>query len=43
MNNLKGKKTILYRRVSTTDQKLLGNSLNTQRDALRDFCKSNYN
>ena len=41
MNNLKGKKAILYRRVSTTDQKLFGNSLNTQRDALRNFCDSN--
>ena len=41
MDNLKGKKAILYRRVSTTDQKLFGNSLNTQRDALRNFCDSN--
>ena len=40
MNNLEGKTALLYRRVSTTDQKLFGNSLNTQRDALRDFCNS---
>ena len=39
MNNLKGKKAILYRRVSTTDQKVFGNSLNAQQDSLRDFCE----
>ena len=38
MNNLKGKTAVLYRRVSTTDQKVFGNSLTTQRDSLRDFC-----
>ena len=38
MINLKGKSAILYRRVSTTDQKQFGNSLNAQRDSLRDFC-----
>ncbi|MDA9069181.1 recombinase family protein [Algibacter sp.] len=39
MNNLSGKKAILYRRVSTTDQKTHGNSLNAQKDRLRGFCK----
>lgn len=38
MINLKGKNAILYRRVSTTDQKQFGNSLNAQRESLRDFC-----
>ena len=38
MNNLTGKNAILYRRVSTTDQKLFGNSLNAQQSSLRDFC-----
>ena len=41
MTNLKGKNAILYRRVSTTDQKQFGNSLNAQRDSLRDFCDKN--
>ena len=41
MINLKGKSAILYRRVSTTDQKQFGNSLNAQRDSLRDFCEKN--
>ena len=41
MINLKGKSAILYRRVSTTDQKQFGNSLNAQRDSLRDFCDKN--
>ena len=41
MNNLQGKKAILYRRVSTTDQKVFGNSLNAQQGSLRDFCKKN--
>ena len=41
MNNLKGKKAILYRRVSTTDQRVYGNSLGAQRDTLRAFCSSN--
>lgn len=41
MNNLIGKNAILYRRVSTTDQKIYGNSLNAQRDSLRDFCVKN--
>ncbi len=39
MNNLQGKKAILYRRVSTTDQKVFGNSLNAQQGSLRDFCE----
>ena len=41
MNNLQGKKAILYRRVSTTDQKEFGNSLNAQQGSLRDFCEKN--
>ena len=41
MNNLKGKSALLYRRVSTTNQKQFGNSLNAQRDSLRDFCDNN--
>ena len=41
MNNLQGKKAILYRRVSTTDQKVFGNSLNAQQGSLRDFCEKN--
>ena len=38
MKNLKGKRAILYRRVSTTKQKETGNSLNSQKDQLRSFC-----
>jgi site-specific DNA recombinase len=38
MNNLRGKNAILYRRVSTTNQKEFGNSLNAQQSSLRDFC-----
>ena len=41
MKNLKNKKAILYRRVSTTDQKIHGNSLNAQKDRLRSFCNDN--
>ena len=41
MNNLKGKSAILYRRVSTTDQKLFGNSLNAQQGSLKEFCIKN--
>ena len=41
MNSLIGKNAILYRRVSTTDQKLFGNSLNAQQSSLRDFCTKN--
>ena len=39
--NFKGKNAVLYRRVSTTDQKNFGNSLNAQKSALRRFCESN--
>ncbi len=38
MDILRGKKAILYRRVSTTDQKNYGGSLNAQKSSLRDFC-----
>ena len=38
MKHLQGKRAILYRRVSTTEQ-TLGNSLNAQQDELRFFCK----
>ena len=38
---LQDKKVILYRRVSTTDQKESGNSLNTQHNSLRDFARKN--
>jgi len=38
---LQDKKVILYRRVSTTDQKENGNSLTTQLHSLRSFAKSN--
>ena len=41
MNNLIGKNAILYRRVSTTNQKEFGNSLNAQQSSLRDFCTKN--
>ena len=41
MNNLKEKTAILYRRVSTTDQKLFGNSLNAQQGSLKEFCIKN--
>ena len=41
MKNLKGKKAILYRRVSTTKQKEKGGSLNSQKDQLRSFCYNN--
>ena len=38
---LRGKSAILYRRVSTTDQKENGNSLKTQRNSLRTFAENN--
>ena len=38
---LQGKSVILYRRVSTTDQKENGNSLNTQSHSLRAYAQSN--
>ena len=41
MKNLIGKKAILYRRVSTTEQKKTGSSLNSQKDLLRSFCHNN--
>ena len=41
MNNLKGKSAILYRRVSTSDQKIYGNSLNAQQSNLKEFCHKN--
>jgi len=37
---LQGKTAILYRRVSTTDQKENGNSLNTQQHSLRTFANN---
>ena len=40
MKSLKGKRAILYRRVSTTDQKDYGNSLNSQQTELHKFCAS---
>ena len=41
MKILSGKKAILYRRVSTTDQKLHGYSLGNQKETLRTFCHTN--
>ena len=41
MNHLNGKTAILYRRVSTTEQKLHGNSLTAQKSSLREFCSNN--
>ena len=38
---LRDKNVILYRRVSTTDQKLNGHSLNTQNNSLREFARIN--
>ena len=38
---LQGKNAILYRRVSTTDQKENGNSLATQQNSLRAFANNN--
>ena len=43
MNNLNDKNAILYRRVSTTAQKVFGNSLNAQQSILRDFLSFCYN
>lgn len=40
MNNLNGKRAILYRRVSTSDQKNYGNSLPNQQSRLHDFCRN---
>ena len=41
MRNLKGKRAILYRRVSTTEQKKSGNSLHSQQNQLIKFCQNN--
>jgi len=41
MKQYKGKNAILYRRVSTTDQKKYGGSLSSQKDSLREFCRKN--
>ena len=41
MRNLKGKREILYRRVSTTEQKKSGNSLHSQQNQLIKFCQNN--
>ena len=38
MNNLQGKRAILYRRVITTEQKINGNSLKAQQHNLKTFC-----
>lgn len=38
MKYLSGKRAVLYRRVSTTDQKDFGNSLTTQQNRLNEFC-----
>lgn len=38
MKNLEGKSAVVYRRVSTTDQKDYANSLNEQKHRLNDFC-----
>ena len=39
--NLEGKRALLYRRVSTSNQKEFGNSLSAQKSSLRDFCVKN--
>ena len=41
MNQLEGKRALLYRRVSTSNQKEFGNSLSAQKSTLRDFCVKN--
>ena len=41
MSRLHGKRAILYRRVSTAEQRKVGHSLGYQRDALHRFCDSN--
>ena len=40
MKNLQGKRAILYRRVSTAEQRKVGQSLDYQRDSLHRFCNS---
>lgn len=42
MKNLNGKTAVLYRRVSTTEQKDYGMSLSNQSEQLRGFCNRNY-
>ena len=39
--DFKGRKAVLYRRVSTTDQKNFGNSLNSQKSQLLKWCATN--
>ena len=41
MKHLRGKRVAIYRRVSTTDQKDKGSSLDTQQERLQDFCLRN--
>tara|TARA_B110000879_G_scaffold113799_1_gene151778 strand:+ start:2409 stop:3965 length:1557 start_codon:yes stop_codon:yes gene_type:complete len=41
MNNLTGKRAIIYRRVSTTEQKDTGSSLASQKEHLTNFCARN--
>ena len=41
MQNLTGKRAILYRRVSTTEQKDTGSSLSSQKEHLNNFCNRN--
>ena len=41
MKHLEGKRAVLYRRVSTTEQKDKGSSLETQQERLQDFCSRN--
>ena len=41
MKHLRGKRVAIYRRVSTTDQKDKGSSLDTQQERLQDFCSRN--
>ena len=38
MENLRGKNAITYTRVSTTEQKTIGNSLLSQKTKIRSFC-----
>ena len=41
MKHLAGKRVVIYRRVSTTEQKDKGSSLDTQQERLQDFCSRN--
>ena len=41
MKHLEGKRAVLYRRVSTTEQKDTGSSLSSQKENLTNFCNSN--